>query len=396
MTEKTAAHAHSLEEFMSEARVLIVDDNERNRMLIGALLTAAGVNNQETAVDGIDALDKVDSFSPDLIILDIMMPRMDGMEFMQVLRSGTEQGTVPILVQTALNSPEERNKIYASGATDMLSKPINSAELITRVRTHLELRHLAHVYQDQMRLEAELGAARRMQEALLPPMSLLDEIRTDRGVAIDAHFETSSELGGDIWGTHTLEGHTTGVFSVDFSGHGVGASLNTFRLHALMSHLRPTDKDTSGYLAVLNNDLKELLPLGQYATMFYGVIDTENNTLTYSAAAAPSVIMGKLDGEGVAYHTTRGVPLGMKQGSEYETYTLPFTEGDFLFLYSDALIETSDEFGDVIDEKMLLNMLVEALKDRDRIPVIDALRAEFEDRRAGPLGDDLTLVLVSR
>ena len=186
------------------------------------------------------------------------------------------------------------------------------------------------------------------------------------------------------------------MFSVDFSGHGVGASLNTFRLHALMSHLRPTDKDTSGYLAVLNNDLKELLPLGQYATMFYGVIDTENDTLTYSAAAAPSVIMGKLDGTGAAYHTTRGVPLGMKKGSEYETYTLPFTEGDFLFLYSDALIETSDEFGDVIDEKMLLNMLVEALKDRDRIPVIDALRAEFEDRRAGPLGDDLTLVLVSR
>ncbi|MEG3617545.1 fused response regulator/phosphatase [Magnetovibrio sp. PR-2] len=396
MTEPQAAHAHSLDEFLSQARVLIVDDNERNRMLIGALLTAAGVNNQETAVDGIDALDKVESFSPDLIVLDIMMPRMDGMEFMQILRSSTEQGTVPILVQTALNSPEERNKIYASGATDMLSKPINTAELITRVRTHLELRHLAQVYQDQMRLEAELGAARRMQEALLPPQTLLDEIRTERRVAIDAHFETSSELGGDIWGTHILGDGMTGVYSVDFSGHGVGASLNTFRLHALMSHMRPLNADVSGYLADLNNDLNELLPLGQYATMFYAVIDTNSDTLTYSAAAAPSVIMGKLDGSGVAYHTTRGVPLGMKQGSQYDTYQLPFRAGDFLFLYSDALIETADEFGDVINETQLLRMVEDAVKDREGIPVIDALRAAFEARSVGPLGDDLTLVMVSR
>lgn len=396
VTGSQAAHANSLAEFISEARVLIVDDNDRNRMLISALLTAAGVHNQETAVDGIDALDKVESFTPDLIILDIMMPRMDGMEFMQILRTGTEQGTVPILVQTALNSTEERNKIYASGATDMLSKPINTAELITRVRTHLELRHLAQVFQDQMRLEAELNAARRMQEALLPPKSLLDEIRTDRGVEIDAHFETCSELGGDIWGTHTLSDNLTGVFSVDFSGHGVGAALNTFRLHALMSHLRPTESAVADYLSVLNDDLDELLPLGQYATMFYAVIDTKADMLTYSAAAAPSVIMGKLNGEGVDYHATRGVPLGMKNGSTYDTYQLSFGEGDFLFLYSDALIETPDEFGEVIDEKMLLDMIRDALKDRETIPVIDALRAAFEARSAAPLGDDLTMVMVSR
>ncbi|MCW8914805.1 MAG: response regulator, partial [Magnetovibrio sp.] len=165
-----------LEKFISEARVLIVDDNERNRMLISAFLKAANINNQEFACDGVDGLDKVDEFNPDLIILDIMMPNMDGIEFMHHLRNSADQATTPILVQTALSSPDECNRIYASGASDMVSKPINAAEMITRVRTHLQLRHLANVYQNQMRIETELNAARRMQEALLPPSSLLDEV----------------------------------------------------------------------------------------------------------------------------------------------------------------------------------------------------------------------------
>ncbi len=385
-----------LEKFISEARVLIVDDNERNRMLIGAFLKAANINNQEFACDGVEGLDKVDEFNPDLIILDIMMPNMDGIEFMHHLRNSTDQATTPILVQTALNSADECNRIYASGASDMLTKPINAAEMITRVRTHLQLRHLANVYQNQLRIETELNAARRMQEALLPPSTLLEEVRVNSSLHLTSHFETCSELGGDLWGVHVLGEGKTGVFTIDFSGHGVGASLNTFRMHALMGYLRPNADDPAQYLAMLNNELKSLLQIGQFATMFYGVIDTQNDTLTYSAAAAPPPVVGSLNGAGMTYQDTRGIPLGMKKDATYETHTVDFPEGSFLFLYSDALIETPDDTGTDLNEDGVLEMLRSSLSQTDKTPAVEALTASFYDHAAVPLQDDLTFVLAAR
>ncbi len=144
-------------------------------------------------------MEKLASFDPDIVILDVMMPKMDGLEFLRHLRADPEHSTVPVLVQTALSSPSDRDNVYKAGATDMLNKPISAGELLVRMRTHLENRLLFKSLQDRMRLEAEVNAARQMQEALLPQQALLDDIRKNHDLCIRTHFETSSELGGDLW-----------------------------------------------------------------------------------------------------------------------------------------------------------------------------------------------------
>lgn len=396
MTHQFQSYSNGISISIEECRVLVVDDNERSWQLIGSILNAAGINNLEYACDGVDGLEKVESYRPDIIILDIMMPNMDGFEFMRHMRTSTDMGTVPILVQTSLNSNEERNDIYAAGATDMLTKPLSPGQLITRVRTHLENRCLTQIHQNQLRLEAELNAAQRMQEALLPPPSLFQQIRQRTALIIDGHFETSSELGGDMWGLHALGDNQTGIFTIDFSGHGLGASLNTFRLHTIMSNLHPTAGDPAEYLSVLNNQLKQLLPLGQYATMFYGIIDTQLDTLTYSAAGAPFPLIGHLDESEAEYHDASGVPLGMKHGVTYENRRIDFPTGSYLFLYSDALIETPGYDGKDMDEPGVKDLLKKSLSGEDAHSALKDLRDRFHNWTAIPPLDDLTLVLAIR
>ena len=312
------------------------------------------------------------------------------------MRADPNHGTTPVLVQTALGTPEDRNRVYKAGATDMLTKPISGGELIIRVRTHLENRLLVQNHQDRLRLESEINAARQMQEALLPPSALLEEIQEQYAIDIDAHFETSSELGGDFWGVHRLQDHQLGIYIVDFSGHGVGAALNTFRLHTLMSDLRPSADDPAAYLATLNNQLVQLLAVGQFATMFYGIIDTKLHSLTYSAAAAPPPLVGQEDAPDLEFHDTRGLPLGMKKDTAYENHTTGFPPGCLLFLYSDALIETTVTGGEDLDEAGVKALLRESLEAEGTNRPLEYMIGKFHQMMAEPLRDDLTAVLVRR
>jgi sigma-B regulation protein RsbU (phosphoserine phosphatase) len=143
--------------------ILVVDDTEFNRTLITAMLHQAGFRRIEHAVDGIDALKKIGDELPDLVILDIVMPGLDGFEVCRHLRADPRFSDLPVLVQTALSNTEDRNKAFQLGTTDLITKPIDRNELLARVRIHLENRVLIQDLQlYRARLESELGMAREM------------------------------------------------------------------------------------------------------------------------------------------------------------------------------------------------------------------------------------------
>jgi phosphoserine phosphatase RsbU/P len=149
--------------------ILVVDDTEFNRTLITAMLRQAGFLRIQHAVDGIDALKKIGDELPDLVILDIVMPGLDGFEVCRHLRADPRFSDLPVLVQTALSNTEDRNKAFQLGTTDLITKPIDRNELLARVRIHLENRVLIQDLQlYRARLESELGMAREMYNHLLP------------------------------------------------------------------------------------------------------------------------------------------------------------------------------------------------------------------------------------
>lgn len=123
-------------------RLLIADDNAQNRELLDAYLGESGFE-LEFAVDGADTLTKVKEFEPDVVLLDIMMPRLSGYEVCQHMKADEKTSNIAVLMVTALDNSADIEKAVAAGADDFLSKPVNRLEILTRVRSLLRVRHLA-------------------------------------------------------------------------------------------------------------------------------------------------------------------------------------------------------------------------------------------------------------
>lgn len=380
---------------LSHCRVLVVDDAQGIRKIIGAYLQAAGISQIEYATDGIDGLAKVESFEPDLVILDIMMPEMDGFEVCRILRSDAKHRHLPVLVQTALESPSERTSVFRAGASDLITKPIHGPELVARVRVQLENRMLIRNLEDyRQHMQMELELARHMQEDILPEDGVFLQTEDCTGLRVISHFQPSAELGGDMWHIRDLGGDRVAVSSVDFSGHGVTAALNTFRLHTLMHQLPPPDPDRpSGYLQLLNAQLVDLLPVHQFATMFYAIIDLRHGSMIWSSAGAPSPIFSL--GGHLQFLDSSGLPLGISLSAKYRDRRIDFPPGAGLLLYSDALTETPDGQGNAVDQDALLEMVAQAGSDCDADTPLASLLERFRQDRSTPT-DDLTVVWLQR
>ena len=381
---------------VADCLVLVVDDDvEFQQFLIGEALSAMGITRIAYAADGIAGLDSARSRPPDLIVLDIAMPNMNGFEMLRHLRADPDLAEVPVIVQTGQDSSDHRNQMFSAGATDFVSKPINMAEFQGRVRVHLNNVVLLRQVTGQLqRVAEELTAAAEVQRRLLPTASDLAGLRHDHGLAIDYRFEPSSALGGDFWGTFNLDSHTVAFYVCDFAGHGVSAALNTIRLHTMIDRqpMRP-GQDPAGYVAQLNLGLCEQSTSRYFATFILAVVDTVRHTLTYCAAGAPHPMVVSPSGE-LDILDGSGMPLGVSKSAEYRNLSATFAPGASLFLYSDALSESRNAQG-ILGTVGIARLLSAALID-PRHDVLDDLLERFRQSTLTRVEDDLTAVLVRR
>ncbi|TWA67123.1 sigma-B regulation protein RsbU (phosphoserine phosphatase) [Azospirillum brasilense] len=331
-----------MDDAIAACRILVVDDTDFNRTLIGALLGEAGFQNVAYAKDGFDALAQIAAEAPDLLILDIMMPGMDGFEVCRRLRADHAYADLPVLVQTALSSSDDRNRAFAAGTTDLISKPLDRTELVARVRIHLQNRVLIRDLQTyRARVEGELAMARSMYDHLLPSPSLCAALMDSAGVTLRSHTALSSDLGGDLWGVLPLAGGRFGLFLLDMAGRGVSAALNAFRMHTLIHELAPQLGERPGaFLSELNERAVCLLELGQHATVIYGVVDRAAERFTYAAAAAAPPVLVPPDNAALVFGEGAGPPVGVAAGTRYEERGLSFPPDSALVLHSTAVLET--------------------------------------------------------
>ncbi len=136
-----AGQGGASESFLPQSTVLVVDDNPQNVELLLAFLEELPVK-VVTAVDGVDALEKVELHKPDLLLLDVMMPRMSGFQVCRKLKSDEHTRDIQVLMVTALNELGDIEQASECGTDDFVSKPVNKFELLTRVRSLLRVRHL--------------------------------------------------------------------------------------------------------------------------------------------------------------------------------------------------------------------------------------------------------------
>lgn len=380
-----------------DAKILIADDEPLCCRLLGAILSRKKFLNYRFAENGMSTLEQIESYRPDLVLLDMQMPDIDGLEVCRRTRANPEFADLPILVQTAIVDRNEMEILFEAGASDFLSKPINPYELVSRVTLHLERQDLVRELRAyRKRTSRELDSARKMQFDLLPARPIQEQIVAAGGMRIGSFSRSSSEIGGDLWGMLPIGNSSFGIFLADFSGHGVTAALNTFRLHALIHEHTDLHGDPVRFVEMLNARLVPVLPPGQFATFLYVVIDSSADCIRFvSAGAPPSIVTPGLDGRAVLAEAS-GLPLGVIPGAVYQLHERPFGPGSMLLLFSDGLSEFPDVRGGRIGDEGLRSIVDACHPGLTPSQVIDRLCEAAGVGEDGTLPDDTTVVCLDR
>lgn len=378
----------------SWATVMVVDDEEINRELLATIARRDGIGTIIQAHDGLDCLRKLETVHPDLIILDIVMPNLDGFATCARIRAMPAWADIPILVQTALTSPQDVLACFQAGASDVVAKPIRPAELSARLRVHLENRRMVCTLRDaNQRIHKEMQGAREMQRTLFPAPALLDHLRTTHGLAIEGQVEPLDGVGGDIWAVHPLTDTLIAVMIADFSGHGLMAALNTFWLHAFISKQSTAMREPADFLKLLNGALRANLMRGHFATFFFGLIDLERDELRWSGAGAPKPMLWLNDE--IHQLDTTGLPLGLSDRAVYRNHSMAFPPGASLLLFSDGLTDIETENGTRLESHGLLERLHPHLARHPDSDIAGILNAVAPPGQA-QLSDDTTTVWIRR
>lgn len=373
--------------------ILVVDDIEWNRLLIGTILQSAGYSNLRFAADGIEALTLIAEERPDLLVLDIMMPRMDGFEVCRRLRSESATADLPILVQTALTGVDDRNQAFEAGTTDLVCKPLDRAELLARVRIHLENRLLLRdLQQYRARIEAEMMTARAVFTHLLPSQQTLAAVRDSHGITVRFHMIQASALGGDIWGVRAIDETRLAVYLMDLPGRGVSAALNACRIHTLLHDVLDETTAPDRVLATLNDRSVELFDSGGFVAVFSAVIDIAERTLRFAGAAFQNFLLYR-PGEAAHLIQASGIPLGVVPAVEFAAADQPLPGGSVLLLLSNAVFDALDRMEQAGNARPDLGSLVdESLAAGDAPAAFEQVRSTIAGWLQRPLDDDHTLL----
>ncbi|OEH84943.1 hypothetical protein BHU72_07055 [Desulfuribacillus stibiiarsenatis] len=324
------------------ANILIVDDKKINRIILEKHLKTAQYYNISHAGDGQEALDMVKKQKPDLILLDIVMPGIDGFEVCQRLKSDPRTQMVPIVMVTALNDHESKLKCIEFGANDILNKPVDSTELIARVKS---LIHVKQYYDQLHRLNEQLidnlKTAATIQRALLPKK--LPQIQ---GVSLDAFYRPTEIIGGDSYNIFPIDEENLCFYIADVSGHQLDAAMLTVFIKEFVSgytrqaiEKKEIFKPVSCLQQLDEAFKKEEFPLDIFITMFLAVYHCPSSTLTYSTAGFAQVplIYGKNRIRHL--HCSGKLIMALEAESDFEEHATKLEKGEGIFIYTDGLVE---------------------------------------------------------
>jgi phosphoserine phosphatase RsbU/P len=380
----------------SNSRILIAEDSPTVRFQVARYLTLYGLMQIKFANNGQEALDVAIAWQPDLILTDLHMPVMDGFELCSQLRANSRFKDTPILVLTGAEKQEERTAVFEAGATDLIRKPVYHMELVGRLQVHLERSQLIRrLTEYKERVALELDLAKTMQVGMLPDQALINKVLETYPVDMASHYQPSIGLGGDLWGIKPLDSDRLFVYVLDFSGHGVGAAINTFRFQTFYKGIHKI-VGPAELMEKLNFFLKGILPVGQFATMFCAILDFAKEEMTFSSAGAPPALVktDKTSGRFLSLDGT-GFPLGLCSRGGYENSTLKFPKGSSLFLYSDALVETPDPPNSIFDYAGLADFLNGSDDPHSCVNRVVGVLNKITEGSDDALSDDVTVFCLT-
>lgn len=403
--------------------LLVVDDAPDNLMLLEAILETEGFNSIALAASATEAYARLEEakgeLAVDLILMDIMMPEISGIEAIKEIRSRPEFQDIPILVVSARSETGALVEAFEAGAVDYLTKPINELELVARIRSMLrlksetdhrkfheqELEELAIELDQKNRalqrmldaLHEDLEAAGKMQRSLLPDPEI-----SVAGFNFAWYFEPCESIGGDLLNIVPVGEHGVSFFIMDVSGHGIQSAMLAVSAHRMLSAwggqnsiIRQPDGSLRTPDLVINELNREFLLQKnnyQYFTMIYGVLNPKKHHLSYCRAGHTPLIVQAPDGE-ITICEDGNIPVGLSEECDYHQLNLEIKPGYRLILFSDGITEAryNEEF---FGEERFYQLIRESSGKpvgRAVDHVINGLKNWIKDES---LADDITLMII--
>jgi sigma-B regulation protein RsbU (phosphoserine phosphatase) len=316
--------------------ILIVDDTPTNIGVISGALKDSYktkiATNGEKALALASAEDK-----PDLILLDVMMPEMDGYEVCSRLKADPTTREIPIIFLTSQTSADDETHGFEVGAVDYVHKPFSPAVVKARVRNHILLREArAQLAEQLLALNTELEMARKIQLSILP-----QELPKLAGLDIAARFQPMASVGGDFYDFINVDDKHLGILLADVSGHGLPSALIASMLQVAIAvqvdHASEPGKVLSGLNKALCGKFTE-----NFVTAAYVYVDMVKNQVRYAGAGHPPVVRYISSNAKACTVMENGIVLGMVDGATYETLELPLESGDRYVLYTDGIVEAAN------------------------------------------------------
>ncbi|MET3197990.1 fused response regulator/phosphatase [Bacillus cereus] len=331
--------------------ILIVDDNPVNIFVIEKILKQAGyqdlvsLNSAQELFEYIQFGEDSSRYNEiDLILLDIMMPEIDGLEVCRRLQKEEKFKDIPIIFVTALEDANKLAEALDMGAMDYITKPINKVELLARMRVALRLKSELNWHKEQEEnLRNELDLATQVQRNLLSSPLREDYIK------IEASYLPSFKLAGDMYYWYKIDENRYGIILLDVMGHGISASLVCMFISSVLretikSLIDPelVIKDLNKYMTLLHNENDDI---PYYFTAIYLVVDTEKRTIEYVNAGHPSGYV--LVDETNMVELNRGsCAVGFFDEIKVKKTVIPFEKNAQIVLFTDGVLEAiaNDEF----------------------------------------------------
>ena len=240
--------------------------------------------------------------------------------------------------------------------------------------------------------EHQLAAAIALQSDMLPSSEQIAEIQGSCPLDLSSYYKPRDGVGGDIWGTEVVGPHRIMIYAADFTGHGVSAALNTARFHSFV-HMELRSADNPAWLLRrLNNRLRAVLPVGQFATMFCATIDFRMQTIEYASAGAPPPLCRRSSKDPFQVLSQPGLPLGILPDVAYESKRAAFCPGGSLVLYTDGLVETPQPPRSLLTTESLRELL-NVTNQATSLQMCEGILHEFS-KPAIRADDDITLVIA--
>ena len=375
---------------LSEGRILIVDDTRANvDILVAALRDDYKLS---VALSGESALQSIERSRPDLVLLDILMPGIDGFEVCRRLRAAPATRELPIMFLSSLEEAKDKAKGFELGGNDYVTKPFELLEVQARVRSLLKAKAYSDAVKEKM--ASELRIAREIQLGILP--AGLAATVAGTGFEIATLLEPAREIGGDLYEVVRTDDGRLVVVIGDVSGKGIPAALFMAVTVTLVRTMAQRYRAPDEIVFQVSEALARQNPQDMFVTLFCAVFVPGQERVECASAGHPSLALAR-PGAPPSLPVAPTAPVaGFERGTTVGRRSIDVRPGDRVVLYTDGVTEAMDE-GDRLfgDERMLAELARQpgASAAETVAGLAEAVRAFVGKREAS---DDLAIVALRR